>query len=141
MYWPPMCLLLTSAHSFHFHVFWLDHLGVFLRVWQSIFLNSFYRLAIDQKSNWNYFSHSQGSLFTLFIIFFSMQKLFKLMWCYMLILVFLEPLLMSMSSQVFPTLSSRKCCWCYGLILWPVTLLNVFISCKGLLVECFGSSV
>ena len=73
------CLLRSSAH-------FLIWLFVFLIL---SYMSYLYILEINPLSVANIFSHSEGCVFILFMVFFAIQKLLSLMKSYLLIFVFI----------------------------------------------------
>ena len=57
----------------------------------------------------NIFSHSGGSLLVLLIVFFSVQKLFILMWCHLFIFFFCFPFLRRHIQKNIAKTDVRKC--------------------------------
>ena len=114
--WPSACLLWRNVYLGLLPIFWQGCLC--FGCWATWVVYKFCRLIPYQLQFANFFSHSMGCLFVLFVISFAVQKLLSLMRSHLFILVLFTQLysengsekilLCFMSKSVLPMFSSKS---------------------------------
>ena len=87
--WPSVCLLGTNVYLGHLPIFGLGCLFLLLLSCMScLYILEINPLSIDSFAN--IFSHSEGCLFTLFVVSFAVQKLLSLIRSHLFIFAFIS---------------------------------------------------